>query len=148
MTNPLTVGSCRVLRQVAMTEVWSGDTSPPRMSAGSVDAAMTRSMSSTYGTFSQVYTDVLPRPDTTVMAGHGLGGEVVADLPADPVGDERLDHGDQLVRGQVAHRGGVLAGQRRGLPPARRGFRDRLRPVHPGVGQMPQFLLTHAVFLC
>src|SRR6201999_3005890 len=54
MTKPRTVGSARVLRQLAMTALWSGATSPPRISAGSVDAAMTRSMSSTYGTLRQV----------------------------------------------------------------------------------------------
>jgi hypothetical protein len=50
----LTFGSRSALRQPAYADSGSSGTSPPSSNAGSVDAAMTRSMSGTTGTFSQV----------------------------------------------------------------------------------------------
>ena len=67
-TRPLTLGSRSALRQPAYADSGSSGTSPPSSRAGSVDAVMTRSMSGTTGTFSQVYADVVPRPEATAMA--------------------------------------------------------------------------------
>ena len=54
MTRPWTVGSLRALRQLSKAASWALETSPPSSSAGRVVAAMTRSISSTTGTLSQV----------------------------------------------------------------------------------------------
>src|SRR5919198_390966 len=52
-TSPRTVGSFSALRQRSNAASWSALTSPPSSSAGRGVAAITRSMSSTTGTFSQ-----------------------------------------------------------------------------------------------
>ena len=53
-TSPSTFGSRSALRQPANADSGSSGTSPPSSSAGNVEAAITRSMSGTTGTFSQV----------------------------------------------------------------------------------------------
>jgi hypothetical protein len=65
---PLTLGSRRALRQAANISSGSSETSPPSSSAGSVEAAMTRSISGTTGTLSQVRAELAPSPEATDIA--------------------------------------------------------------------------------
>ena len=67
--------------------------------------SITRSISSTTGSFIQVYADVEPRPwlmCTDLITASGA--QVVADLAVDPARHERLEHRDQPVRGEFVDR--------------------------------------------
>src|SRR5665647_1091136 len=54
ITRPRTVGRARALAPPARATSGSSETSPPRIRAGRVEAAMTRSISGTQGSLSQV----------------------------------------------------------------------------------------------
>src|ERR671923_19923 len=121
MTRPFTVGSASALLQLANAASWSSATSPPRISAGRVVAAIARSISSTIGTLSQVWADVLPRPAATVeariMASVGHRERPVA-------GPQRAA---RRVVGGDHHQLPVVTEERRGLVPAPCCLGHRLR---------------------
>jgi len=83
------VGRLNALAQRAYAASASAVTSPPRIRAGSVVAAITRSMSGTTGTFSQVYAEVEPSPAATVVARIIASADVgVVPKRADGFGNE------------------------------------------------------------